>query len=97
LLRRLLADSISTFCVLFRHALILHGDEGPAVKRDVVARAGERFSFDSLPFNRLLDLREDRVKARDVDAASLLASYMKGISAVIEAVNRVEGQSFPKE
>ncbi len=25
LLRRLLLDSVSTFCVLFRHALLLHG------------------------------------------------------------------------
>src|SRR3982751_2047108 len=29
LLRRLLLDSISTFCVLFRHALILHGMDAP--------------------------------------------------------------------
>jgi hypothetical protein len=90
LLRRLLADSISTFCVLFRHALILHGDEGPATKRDVIARARERFGIDTQPFERLLDLREERVKARDVDAANLLASYMKGISTVIEAVDRVD-------
>jgi len=90
LLRRLLADSISTFCVLFRHALILHGEEGPATKRDVIARARERFGIDTQPFERLLDLREERVKARDIDAANLLASYMKGISSVIEAVDRVE-------
>ena len=90
LLRRLLADSISTFCVLFRHALILHGEEGPATKRDVIARARERFGIDTQPFERLLDLREERVKARDVDATNLLASYMKGISTVIEAVDRVD-------
>src|SRR5215471_10762891 len=35
-LRRLLADSVSTFCVLFRHALALHGVEAPVKKRDVV-------------------------------------------------------------
>ena len=41
LLRRLLLDSISTFCVLFRHALILHGVRRAGAKREVIpARAG---------------------------------------------------------
>ena len=39
LLRHLMADSISTFCVLFRHALILHGHEGKMKKRDVIEQA----------------------------------------------------------
>jgi hypothetical protein len=89
LLRRLLVDSISTFCVLFRHALILHGEDGPPTKRDTVARVRERFGIDAEPFDRLLDLREERIKARDVDAARLLASYMKGISTVIDAVDQI--------
>ena len=89
LLRRLLVDSISTFCVLFRHALILHGEDGPPTKRDTVARVRERFAIDAEPFDRLLDLREERIKPRDLDAARLLASYMKGISTVIDAVDRV--------
>src|SRR6185436_20798730 len=41
LLRRLLADSVSTFCVLFRHALILHGAETPDTKREIVVKASE--------------------------------------------------------
>src|SRR5215469_16890722 len=39
LLCRLLADSVSTFCVLFRHALALHGAEAPYQKREVVRAA----------------------------------------------------------
>ncbi|MEI9976853.1 MAG: hypothetical protein WDO73_35270 [Ignavibacteriota bacterium] len=57
LLRRLLIDSLSTFCVLFRHALILHGAEAPATKREVIARSSERFGFDPLPFEKLLAVR----------------------------------------
>jgi hypothetical protein len=90
LLRRLLADSLSTFCVLFRHALILHGEDGPAAKRDVIARARDRFGIDPQPFDRLLDLREERIGPRDLDAAGLLASYIQGISTVINAVDQVE-------
>ncbi len=45
LLRRLLVDSISTFCVLFRHALVLHGEDAPATKRDAIARARDRLRY----------------------------------------------------
>jgi hypothetical protein len=90
LLRRLLLDSISTFCVLFRHALILHGAEGPAVKREVIASASQRFGFDPLPFEKLLSIREQQLKARDVEPVALLDSYLQAISVVIAAVDRLE-------
>jgi hypothetical protein len=89
LLRRLLADSISTFCVLFRHALVLTGHRGPATKRETISRARDCFGIDAGPFERLLDLREERIKPRDIDPTTLLADYMKGISTVIDAVDRV--------
>jgi hypothetical protein len=78
-LRRLLADSISTFCVLFRHALILHGEEAPAKKREVIERAAERFGLDAAPFRTLLDLREERGNAKEIEPEPLLATYLKEI------------------
>lgn len=90
LLRRLLADSLSTFCVLFRHALLLHGEAAPATKREVIAQASQRFGFDPLPFEKLLAIREETLKAREVEPVPLLASYMDGIGLVIQAVDRLE-------
>src|SRR5437762_7739055 len=72
LLRNLLADSISTFCVLFRHALMLHGQEAKMKKRDVIEQAREVFGIDAAPFEKLLDLREEKIKPKDIDAAALL-------------------------
>jgi hypothetical protein len=89
LLRRLLVDSISTFCVLFRHALVLYGEAAAPTKRDAIARARDRFGIEAHVFERVLDLREEHIKPRDVDAPRLLADYMKGISTVIDAVDRV--------
>jgi hypothetical protein len=89
-LRRLLADSVSTFCVLFRHALILHGVRALSKKRDVVEQAHETFGIDPLPFTRLLDLREERIKPRELEPAALLDAYLKQISVVIDAVDRLE-------
>jgi len=90
LLRRMLLDSVSTFCVLFRHALILRGADAPALKRDVIQRAREVFAIDAAPFEKLLDVREGRLKPRDIDPVLLLASYLKEISQVIDAVDKIE-------
>jgi predicted nucleotidyltransferase len=90
LLRRLLLDSVSTFCVLFRHALILDGAGGPAAKREVIARASEHFGFDPLPFDKLLAIREQQLKAREVEPVALLGAYLEAINVVIAAVDRLE-------
>jgi hypothetical protein len=90
MLRRLMADSVSTFCVLFRHALNLAGAEAPMGKREAIAQAGRAFGFDPQPFDKLLDLREERIKPRDFDPDAHLPAYLQGISAVIDAVDRLE-------
>jgi len=90
LLRRLLADSVSTFCVLFRHALILAGAEAKFEKRQVVDQARERFGLDPAPFHRLLDLREGKIKPRELDPGTLLGEYMKQIRTAIDAVDALE-------
>src|SRR4029077_12935977 len=80
---RLLADSVSTFCVLFRHALILHGDDAPAKKREIIARALERFATHPAPFYTLLDQRGERGKTKVIDPDALLAAYINEIGKVI--------------
>jgi hypothetical protein len=90
LLRRLLLDSVSTFCVLFRHALVLHGAAAPGTKRDVVRVAAEDFRIDALSFEKLLDIREGKLKPREVEPVSLLGDYLRAISAVIDAVDLLE-------
>ena len=86
-LRRLLIDSVSTFCVLIRHALILEGLEAPVKKRDAIAMAQKQFGIDPAPFYTLLDLREEKQKPKDVAPEGLLAAYMKEIGAVIDRVD----------
>ncbi len=89
-LRQLLADSVSTFCVLFRHALILHGEKAPVKKREIIARAKERFGLDAAPFLSLLDLREQKVKAKEMEPGAVLAAYLTEIGKVIDAVDALE-------
>jgi len=90
LLLELLADSLSTFSVLFRHALLLHGAEAAFEKRQVVEQAAARFGIEPSPFRTLLDLRERKIKPREIQAVPLLAEYLTQIQIVVDAVDRLE-------
>ncbi len=90
LLTGLMADSLSTFCVLCRHALLLHGAEAAFEKRTVVEQAAAQFGIDPSPFRTLLDLREGKIKARDVQPAPLFEQYLKQIQTIIHAVDGLE-------
>jgi len=96
-LRRLLVDSISTFCVLFRHALILHSTSVPARRRDIIAAAHEKFGIDPAPFNTLIDRREEKIKPGEIEPVALLAAYLNEIGKVIHAVDSLEKAKFASE
>jgi hypothetical protein len=90
LLRQLLADSISTFCVLFRHAILLGGEEAPFEKRAIIEHSTRKFLLDASPFHTLLDLREGKIAPRDVVPSPLFEQYLKGIQTVVDSVDRLE-------
>ena len=90
LLLELMADSLSTFCVLFRHALLLHGVDAPSEKSSIIDQAAEKFGIGPSPFRSLLDLREQKIKARQIQPGPLFESYLKEIHVVIDAVDRLE-------
>ena len=90
LLLKLLADSVSTFCVLSRHALRLHAVEAKWQKRDIVEQARERFGIDPEPLVSLLDFRDGKLKARALNPGELFANYLKQVYVVVDAVDRLE-------
>ena len=89
-LARMMEDSISTFCMLFRHALILTGNEAPTVKREIVAAAARAFGIDASPFETLLTRRESGAKMKAPELEALLTSYIKEIEHVIDTVDALE-------
>lgn len=91
LLLRLMCDSVSTFCVLFRHALRLAGDAPHFGKHEVIEAARDRFGVNAQPFDTLLRLRENKLKPKDVaNSVELFASYLKEIRIVVDAVDGME-------
>ena len=92
LLLRLMADSVSTFCVLLRHALVIAGEARSTQKRDIVARAAAKFGLVVEPLNALLDLREGKRKARELKPVALLDQYLKELGRAAAAVNALDGK-----
>lgn len=90
LLLRLMCDSVSTFCVLFRHALRLAGDQPKYGKHEVVRAVQERWGVAAEPFETLLGLREGRRKPKEIaDSVELFRAYLTQIQVVVNAVDRL--------
>ncbi len=90
-LRDLMSDSLSSFAALFAPVLLLHGEQPPVLKVDIVRAAARRLGLDAGVFERVFALREGGAHAPgEREASELFASYMAQIERVIEAVDRLE-------
>jgi hypothetical protein len=89
MLARLLADSISTFCVLLRHALLLHGNGPEPRKRAIIEGCRQVFGLDPAPFLKLIDAREGKIAMKDLDPEPVLTAYLRELSIAIDAVDRL--------
>ena len=89
-LLRLMADSISTFATLARHAILLAGGEAKWGKLEAFAACQERFGLDITPFASLLDLRDGNKKPKQVAARPLLETYLAQVTLLVNAVDRLE-------
>ena len=90
LLLRLMTDSVSTFCVLGRHALRLGGFDAPWTKHSIVASLRESYSIGGRAFDTLLSLREGNTRPRDVVPVELFQTYLDEIAALIAAVDKLD-------
>jgi hypothetical protein len=90
LLLRLMTDSVSTFCVLGRHALRLGGFDAPWTKHSIIASLRESFAIEGRAFDTLLSLREGKTRPRDVVPVELFEKYLVDIAALVAAVDRLD-------
>jgi predicted nucleotidyltransferase len=86
-------DSVSTFCVLGRHALLVSGAPASTHRRAIVDGLAKRLGISFAPFQTLLDLREES-DAREAlpktdpgDVMELFAEYLECIEAIIGFVD----------
>ncbi len=92
-LLKLCVDSITTFCVLGRHALVAAGVSAKTERRAVVHQLSHTLKMDATPLETLLDVREDKAGPETGDPGELFARYLQCIQRIIEFVDRLEDKS----
>lgn len=80
--------SVSTFCTLFRHALVALEHAMPASKRDAVEGIAKLAGADPAAFHAILDLRGGKRKAGDIDIEESLHGYLEFVEVVTNEVDR---------
>lgn len=90
LLVKLLADSLSTFCVLGRHALILSGHEPRWKKSDILAALEKVLGKPLEGANAILAIRAKGKSSPAANAASILTSYLEETDALVRFVDGLD-------
>jgi predicted nucleotidyltransferase len=89
-LLKLCVDSVSNFCLLGRHALVVSGATPKTERRAVVHQLGQILKMDTSPFDTLLDIREDKSGVDPGDPGELFAMYLERIQRIVEFVDGLE-------
>jgi len=83
----LCADSVTTFCVLGRHALLLSGISPATDRRALVRQLATAVSADMTPLESLLDVRESKTTTASVTPRELFAQYLVSIQRLVVFVD----------
>jgi hypothetical protein len=86
-----MSDSLSSFAAIFRAVLLLHGDETPVTKREIVQKTVSTLGINKTPFEAIFALREkDAPKLSETKAHEIFGDYLSQIEQVIEFVDKLE-------
>jgi hypothetical protein len=83
----LLLQSFSSFSTLFRHTLILLGEDEYKSKRDTIQELSSRLKFDSSAFLQLLDIREHKAATSQFDVKDVFTRYLGAVQQVTSQVD----------
>ena len=87
-LSELLIASASSFATLLRHALIAMGEDAPASGREAADRLAKLIAVNVAPFHRVLDLRDGKSAAGELNLEMVLESYIDFVASVAEEIDR---------
>ena len=93
-LQQLIAQSLGAFVAIFNGLLHLKGKELPRHKREVIKQVCHTFDMDSGLFEKLLDVKEKRVKLSGLEMTKLFKAYLKEVQKlwkVVDTLNKNVG------
>jgi predicted nucleotidyltransferase len=84
----IMVDSVSSFAVLFQHALLGMGEPSAQSRRDAIQRLSAMVGGDATPMTTILDYREGKRALRDIDVEATLHGYLELVGMVTNEVDR---------
>jgi predicted nucleotidyltransferase len=89
-LLRLCLDSLSTFSVLGRHALLISGRQCGWSRREILEAFERECGIEMTAFRKLLDIRENKVAPQEVEPATLFEKYLNQVYQIVALVDSLE-------
>jgi len=90
-LRGVIGMSIQAFIAIFDALLYIKEKEIPQKRRDVVSLTCSTFDLDAGLFQKLLDIREEKIKPMDSETKSLFQGYLKEVQKLSKIVDTMGG------
>ena len=88
-LAELMANSLDSFAVLFRHMLLMGGHDAPFDKRGCVMKIAEVLKLDKQVFARIFAHADTEDLWLQTEADTIFAGYLKQIERVIVTVDKL--------
>lgn len=89
-LMNLLTDSLSTFCVLGRHALILSGREPRWKKKEIIRSLEHALNMPFEGATAILGVRAAGKRKPDVDALAVFDQYLSEVDSLVRFVDALD-------
>lgn len=90
-LKKLMAESMTSFAALFRATLLLFGIQPPATKHEIVARTVGYLKLEGTSFEKIFNIREDNFTEQldENGANELFGDYLDQIEKVIDSIDAI--------
>jgi hypothetical protein len=90
-LKDLMSQSLQAFVAIFDALLYLKGKELPQEKRGVIKLTCETFDLDSRLFEKVLDIKEVKIKPKDPEINTVFPAFLKEIRRLSRIVDTLGG------
>jgi predicted nucleotidyltransferase len=90
-LKLLISQSIPAFVAIFEALLNLKEKDVPKEKRETIRTTCKAFELDAAVYERLLDVKEDKVKLGDIEIVKLFKDYLRESRKLSKLVDELGG------
>ena len=91
-LKEVIGQSVSAFIAIFEALLYLKGKDLPKERREIVKNTCETFDMDAGVFDKLLDIKTEKIKLNDTEIMKAFKDYLKEVRKLAMLIDALGGQ-----